>query len=143
MFDWFSLFCHSLPILNFLFFFRKIVNNIACNEPDLNHQGKNIPAPQWQHCVFLAAVLEVILEEGPECDREETHKHGFVGHPNNFEISTLFVFFDFRDNKVQKGKEPNVVLVCYYLIEENEVADEETLTVEERSMFNQVEREEG
>lgn len=88
-------------------------------------------------------MLEVVLEEGPESDREETGKHGFVGHPNNFEIPTLFVFLDFRDNIVEEWKEPNVVLVRYYLIEENEVADEETLTVEERSMFNQVEREEG
>lgn len=144
MLDWLNLFWSSFAILNLLFMLDiDIARKSIRDNEDLKHQGKHIPGPEWEHVVCSTAVLQMVLEESPECHREQTNYHWLVGLPDIIKVPALLVLLDLREHVVEEREEPNVVLICDDLVEENEVANDEALTVEERPMPNQVEGEEG
>ena len=57
--------------------------------------------------------------------------------------SFLFIGFYFRKDQIHEAEEPYVVLISNNSIVQNEIADQESLTIEIWSMSDQVEREEG
>lgn len=108
---------------------------------EVGEEVYEVDYPEVEHIVLLVSILELGLEQAPEDHRGDAHEKYFAHEPEEKAVLLLFEVVNFREGKYDGVENPQVVLIGDDPIEKDEADHHEPLTVEQRSLLDEVKTE--
>lgn len=108
---------------------------------EVGEEVYQVDYPEVEHIVLLVYILELGLEQAPENHRGDAHEKYFAHEAEERAVLLLLEVVNFREGKDDGVEDPQVVLIGDDPIEKDEADHHEPLTVEQRSLLDEVKTE--